>query len=206
MTSIDVTQPVPDRVVPSFGGRIPTPKGEELRALLEEVAAECRPLAELGAVADYIPALATVPPDRYAIAVSRLDGDEPSVGTVAAGRGRETPDRVEDALHAARVACRCEPTVTWHPRRGRPGNAASGSARSIRSTRLAVGEACGTLGDRRRGTWAYSSVGRAAVSKTVGRGFESFCARHVERDGPPLVGGPLRRRPLPTRHDFALPS
>jgi glutaminase len=80
MTSIDVTQPVPDRVVPSFGGRIPTPKGEELRALLEEVAAECRPLAELGTVADYIPALATVPPDRYAIAVSRLDGDEPSVG------------------------------------------------------------------------------------------------------------------------------
>jgi hypothetical protein len=26
--------------------------------------------------------------------------------------------------------------------------------------------------------WAYSSVGRAAVSKTVGRGFKSYCARH----------------------------
>jgi glutaminase len=48
--------------------------------VLEEVAETCRPLAEHGEVADYIPALASVPPDRYAIAVSPLDGDELAVG------------------------------------------------------------------------------------------------------------------------------
>ncbi len=76
----DVAQHTPERVVPRFGGRIPSPTGDELRAVLQQVADDCRPLAKTGSVADYIPALATVPPDRYAIAVSRLDGDEPSIG------------------------------------------------------------------------------------------------------------------------------
>ncbi len=69
-----------ERTVPRFGGRIPSPTGEALQRLLEEVAEECRPVALEGEVADYIPALATVDPARYAIAVSRLDGEEPSVG------------------------------------------------------------------------------------------------------------------------------
>lgn len=71
---------VDERTVPAFGGRTPTPSTPELQRLLEEVAAECRPLAARGEVADYIPALAQVPEDRFAIAVSRLDGDEPTVG------------------------------------------------------------------------------------------------------------------------------
>ena len=69
-----------ERQVPAFGGRTPTPATPELQRLLEKVADECRPLAEQGEVADYLPALAHVPADRFALAVSRLDGDEPAVG------------------------------------------------------------------------------------------------------------------------------
>lgn len=71
---------LPEEEVPAFGGRTPTPDTPELQQLLEEVADECRPLAAEGEVADYLPALRHVPEDRFAIAVSRLDGDEPSVG------------------------------------------------------------------------------------------------------------------------------
>lgn len=73
-------QSVDERSVPAFGGRTPTPSTPELQRLLEEVAEECRPLASQGLLADYIPALAGVPADAFAIAVSRLDGDEPAVG------------------------------------------------------------------------------------------------------------------------------
>jgi len=46
------------------------------------VAENCRELATHGEVADYIPALAQVPADRFAIAVSQLDGEEPVSGDV----------------------------------------------------------------------------------------------------------------------------
>jgi len=69
-----------DRSVPAYGGRTPTPTGTALQAVLDDVAAECRELAAGGQVADYIPALASVSPDRFAIAVAQLDGDEPAIG------------------------------------------------------------------------------------------------------------------------------
>lgn len=71
-----------DGLVPAFGGRTDTPVGDDMRALVDEVAAACRPLAGQGEVADYIPALAHVPPDRFAIAVAGLDEDEATTGDV----------------------------------------------------------------------------------------------------------------------------
>lgn len=68
------------RRVPAFGGRTPTPTTAELDTLLDEVADEVRPLAADGVVASYIPALAQVPADRFALAVSRMDGDECATG------------------------------------------------------------------------------------------------------------------------------
>lgn len=69
------------RRVPTFGGRVETPDSvADLQALIEEVADNCAPLAEHGETADYIPALARVPRDRFAIALSTLDDDEPAVG------------------------------------------------------------------------------------------------------------------------------
>jgi glutaminase len=64
------------RTVPAYGGRTPTPTGAALQALVDEVAADCAPLAVGGRVADYIPALATVPGERYAIAVVPMAGGE----------------------------------------------------------------------------------------------------------------------------------
>jgi glutaminase len=69
------------RRVPAFGGRVETPDSvADLQALIEEVADNCAPLADQGETADYIPALARVPRDRFAIAMSTLDDDEPVVG------------------------------------------------------------------------------------------------------------------------------
>lgn len=79
-----MTRPTPRsgaaRSVPAYGGRTPTPTGHDLQAVLDDVAAECRQLADDGHVADYIPALASVPADRFAIAVAQLDGEEPAIG------------------------------------------------------------------------------------------------------------------------------
>lgn len=69
-----------DRGVPAFGGRTQTPGPERLDEILAEVRDLCAPLAKRGEVADYIPALATVDPDRYAIALAQLDGSEPVIG------------------------------------------------------------------------------------------------------------------------------
>jgi glutaminase len=47
----------------------------ELQTLLDSIAAEARPVAARGRVADYIPALAGVPPSRFGIALATVDGD-----------------------------------------------------------------------------------------------------------------------------------
>ncbi len=53
---------------------------EDLTPLLERIAEQVRPLAREGSQADYIPALADADPDRFALAVCELDGDEHAVG------------------------------------------------------------------------------------------------------------------------------
>ncbi|GAB5467912.1 MAG: glutaminase [Rhodospirillales bacterium] len=54
-----------------------------IQALLEEVADEARPLAAEGKVADYIPALAKVPKEKFGLAVHFVDGREFAVGDAA---------------------------------------------------------------------------------------------------------------------------
>ncbi|MEM8793418.1 MAG: glutaminase [Pseudomonadota bacterium] len=51
-----------------------------MRALLEDIAKEVRPLAETGTVAQYIPALAAVPPSKFGMALVRADGETFTVG------------------------------------------------------------------------------------------------------------------------------
>jgi glutaminase len=51
----------------------------DLQALLDGIAADTRPLLGQGKVADYIPALASVPPTRFGLALATLEG--PVVGT-----------------------------------------------------------------------------------------------------------------------------
>ncbi len=51
-----------------------------MQALLEEIADVARPFARQGRVADYIPALASVSPDKFGIALSCVDGREFTVG------------------------------------------------------------------------------------------------------------------------------
>lgn len=53
---------------------------DDLQTILEDVAASARPCADTGEVATYIPALAEVPADRFAIAIADLDGEEAVVG------------------------------------------------------------------------------------------------------------------------------
>ncbi len=48
---------------------------QDFAAVLERIAADVRPLAGQGRVADYIPRLAQVPADRFGMAVATLDGD-----------------------------------------------------------------------------------------------------------------------------------
>lgn len=55
------------------------------QSVLRTVADEARPCAAKGEVATYIPALAEVPPDRFAIAVAGLDGTETSIGDADIG-------------------------------------------------------------------------------------------------------------------------
>ncbi|KAA3621061.1 MAG: glutaminase [Proteobacteria bacterium] len=50
------------------------------QGMLDEIAAQVRPLIGKGRVADYIPALARVDPDRFAMSVHTIDGREYSVG------------------------------------------------------------------------------------------------------------------------------
>ncbi len=56
------------------------PYRAETERLLEEVAAEVRPLAREGKVADYIPILAKVPAERFGLCLHFVDGSEYSVG------------------------------------------------------------------------------------------------------------------------------
>ena len=52
----------------------------QYQIFLDEIAREIRPHLTEGKVADYIPALAAVPADRFAMAVSTVDGDDCGVG------------------------------------------------------------------------------------------------------------------------------
>lgn len=52
----------------------------QYQVFLDEIAGEVRPHLSEGTVADYIPALAAVPADRFAMAVSSVDGDDCGVG------------------------------------------------------------------------------------------------------------------------------
>ncbi len=56
------------------------PEAAEIERILEEVASAVRPLAAEGKVADYIPALAKVPRDRFGICLHLVDGSEFAVG------------------------------------------------------------------------------------------------------------------------------
>jgi glutaminase len=57
----------------------------DLPAVLAGIADEVRPLARQGDVADYIPSLAEQDPDRFALAVSELDGTEHATGDADVG-------------------------------------------------------------------------------------------------------------------------
>jgi len=52
----------------------------DFQSILEDIADEVRPLCADGRVADYIPMLACVPRDRFAMSVATLDGQVYSVG------------------------------------------------------------------------------------------------------------------------------
>jgi glutaminase len=56
------------------------PTGDRLEALLKEIAAMVRPYQGRGAVAGYIPELARIPRDRFAISVATTEGDGASAG------------------------------------------------------------------------------------------------------------------------------
>lgn len=51
-----------------------------MNELLSRIAEQCRAEAENGKVADYIPALANVPPEKFALAVHTLHGERYAVG------------------------------------------------------------------------------------------------------------------------------
>lgn len=51
-----------------------------MQEILDRIAREARPRAAAGRVADYIPALARVPADRFALVVRRADGSEYATG------------------------------------------------------------------------------------------------------------------------------
>ena len=51
-----------------------------MQDLLDRIAMECRPMAAGGKVADYIPALARVDPDRFALVVRTIEGEEYATG------------------------------------------------------------------------------------------------------------------------------
>ncbi|MEO1491731.1 MAG: glutaminase [Pseudomonadota bacterium] len=51
-----------------------------MQQILDEIAAEARPLAKEGTVANYIPALARVDPSKFALAVVTADGEEHVTG------------------------------------------------------------------------------------------------------------------------------
>lgn len=52
----------------------------QYQVFLDEIAREIRPHLTEGKVADYIPALAAAPADRFAMAISSVDGDDCGVG------------------------------------------------------------------------------------------------------------------------------
>jgi len=54
---------------------------QSLQSVLDAIADEVRPVGGEGRVASYIPALAEVPSDRFAMALRTIDGEEAAVGT-----------------------------------------------------------------------------------------------------------------------------
>jgi glutaminase len=57
--------------------------GVEYSELLENIAHEIRPYFGKGKVADYIPALANVPPDKFGMALATVDGTVHTIGDAA---------------------------------------------------------------------------------------------------------------------------
>lgn len=51
-----------------------------MRRLLEQIATQSRPVAAEGKVADYIPALARVDPEKFALVIVEADGTETAIG------------------------------------------------------------------------------------------------------------------------------
>ncbi len=56
------------------------PRDLDYQQVLEEIAAEVEPLIGSGKVADYIPALACVAPDKFGIAIKRVTGESYRIG------------------------------------------------------------------------------------------------------------------------------
>lgn len=69
-------------------------------AILAEIADECRPLAQEGQVADYIPPLAGVPLGRFGMALRTVAGEEVSVGDAAVPFSIQSIAKVLSLAHA----------------------------------------------------------------------------------------------------------
>ncbi|MEO1600141.1 MAG: glutaminase [Pseudomonadota bacterium] len=59
---------------------LPRLQAEPMQDLLDQIAREARPTAAEGRVADYIPALARIDPERFALVVRTVDGQEWATG------------------------------------------------------------------------------------------------------------------------------
>ncbi len=78
---VDLRSPLPSAVVGIVrGDGYNSPMEPDYDRILAEIAEEVRPLLPLGAPADYIPALARVPRDRFGMAVRTLEGRVHAVG------------------------------------------------------------------------------------------------------------------------------
>src|SRR3954452_9814963 len=65
---------------PPAAPSLPARGGEGYAGILDEIAAEVRPLVGQGRVAAYIPSLAAVPPDRFGMTLRTVDGASFSTG------------------------------------------------------------------------------------------------------------------------------
>jgi glutaminase len=72
-------------------------------AILEEIAEEVRPLLDQGQVADYIPMLAEVPRERFAMAVQTVEGGHFAVGSVGEAFSIQSVSKVYTLTMALRA-------------------------------------------------------------------------------------------------------
>ena len=80
-----------------------------MQNILDEIADQCRPLAAGGKVADYIPALARVDPNQFALVVRTVDGQEFATGDA------DTPFSIQSVskLFALALAMEWVPDELW---------------------------------------------------------------------------------------------